>query len=370
MKLTVTTNWAPDFIARISEFKEVMWIRGRLYRDEVGGQLLPSNFHKFPTRKTIEKSIRDIHAIGKKFTYALDSHCLENKEYTNAGQRKIRELIQWIDGSGADAVVVNIPHLVQVIKGQFPRLKVEFGTSRVIGELQRIKYYDHLGADSIAFRSDANRDFALLALSRKVVKCGLRLTVNSLCLHYCNFASDHENLLSHLTNFTTHSAPSRYYHYACNYERLKNLDEVIKAPFIRPEDIALYESCGYDDFIIEPNSSLTDDVVKIVKAYLSRSYDGNLLELMSVMGERPFQDDKGLLSKGAPYVDNKKLDGFLSYHVKGSGDNCSSRILCEEECGHCKAWTRKVLKCQESDRVKLLKDFQKRVDKIEDGVYV
>ncbi|MEI8011773.1 MAG: hypothetical protein WCI27_04740 [Candidatus Omnitrophota bacterium] len=370
MKLTVTINWALDFIDRISAFDEVEWVRGRLYRDEVGGQLLPSNFHQFPNRKTIEKSIRNIHAVGKKFTYALNGHCLGNKEYTNAGQKRILELIKWIDGSGADAVVVNIPHLVQVIKGQFPRLKVEFGTSRVIGELQRIKYYDHLGVDSIAFRPDANRDFALLALSRKVVQCGLKLTVNSLCLHCCNFASDHENLLSHLTNFTAQGAASRYYHYLCNYERLKSLDEVIKAPFIRPEDIAIYESRGYNDFIIEPNSSATDDVVKIIKAYLSRSYDGNLLELMAVMGERPFQDDKGGGSEGSPYVDNKKLNGFLKYHVQGQGDHCSSRILCEEECGQCKVWMDKALEYRESGRSKLLKDLQKRITKIEDGIYV
>ncbi|TBR19120.1 hypothetical protein EPO66_00880, partial [bacterium] len=338
MRLTVTTNWADDFIEKISGFKEVSWIRGRLYKDEVGGQLSYRNFANIPTRKTVEKNIKKIHSIGKEFSYIIDGHCLENKEYSWEGQERIRELIKWISDSGADSVTVAIPHLVEVIKGQFPSLKIDFGTHRSLAEIQRLKYFDKLGCDTIAVRSDYNRNFALLKLFKKSVKCKLKLTLNSLCLYYCNFANDHENLLSHTSNFTTKSKFSRYYNFVCDFERMESPEEVIKSPFIRPEDLAVYESLGFEDFILEPNSALTEDVLCMINAYTSRKYEGNLLEIMSVMGEKPFSDGKGRIDKRAPRLESKKLKTFLRHFIKGDGNHCLASI-CGVDCQYCKKWS-------------------------------
>ncbi len=370
MKLTVTTNWADDFIDKVSGFKEVEWIKGRLYKDDVGGQLSPGNFSKYPTRKIIEKAIKKIHLAGKKFSYAIDGHCLENKEYTWEGQRRILELIKWIDGSGADSVTVAIPHLVEVVNGQFPRLQVDFGTSRIIGEVQRIKYFDKLGVDSIAIRCDYNRNFALLQLFKRAVNCKLKLTLNSLCLYYCNFANDHENLLSHTSNFTTKSNFSRYYNHVCNYERLEKPEEIIKAPFIRPEDMVTYESYGYEDFILEPNSSDTGDTIKMLKAYSSRSYNGNLFEIMSLMGEKPFQDNDGKISGNAPRLNNRNLDGFFDNFKRRNGTSCYSSV-CGTECIYCNEWVKKAVTFGDRKRLnKIRYDTARQIDNIEDGICV
>ncbi len=370
MKLTITTNWADDFIDKVAGFKEVEWIKGRLYNDEVGGQLPPSIFSKHPTRKAVEKAIKKIHSTGKKFSYALDGHCLENKEYTYEGQRKILEDIKWIDGSGADSVTLAIPHLVEIFKGQFPRLKIDFGTSRIVGEIQRIKYFNRLGVDSIAVRSDFNRNFALLRLFKKAVSCQLKLTLNSLCLYYCNFANDHENMLSHTSNFTTKSKFSRYYNHVCNLERLNSPEEIIKAPFIRPEDLHIYESCGYEDFILEPNSSITDDAVKMIRAYVNREYNGNLLEIMSAMGEKPFQDNKGRMARAGLILNNSKLDGMLKYFTHGDGNSCFSSI-CEVECSHCRKLVGKAISCEnKKDFKSLVNSVKKSIDNIEEGIFV
>ncbi len=370
MRLTITTNWADDFIDRVSEFDEVEWIRGRLYRDEIGGQLPIASFSKRPTRKTVEKAIKRIHSIGKKFSYTIDSHCLENREYTWEGQKRMLEQIKWIYNSGADAVGVAIPHLVEVIRGQFARLKIDFGTSRIIGEMQRIKYFDKLGVDSIAIRTDYNRNFALLKLFRKSVKCRLKLIPNSLCLYHCNFANDHENLLSHVSNSAEKNNFSRYYNHVCNYERLDSLEEIIKSPFIRPEDLKVYESCGYEDFILEPNSANTDDIMRTVKTYISGDYKGNLLELLSLMGERPFCGAKGKVAPAAPYLDNKQMDGFLQHFIQGDGNHCLAAI-CGLECAYCKQWVKKAIRYPDKDDFKrLCFDTAKSINMIEDGVYL
>ena len=49
-------------------------------------------------------------------------------EYQREGNKKIIEHIAWIDSIGVDAVTVTIPFLLQIIKKQFPRLKVKISS--------------------------------------------------------------------------------------------------------------------------------------------------------------------------------------------------------------------------------------------------
>lgn len=365
MRLTVTTNWADDFIGSTAEFKEIEWITGRLYKDEVGGQIPVVNFSKYPTRKKIEKSISQIHSVKKKFCYVLDGHCLENKEYTWEGQKKILDFLKWIENSGADAVSVAIPYLVEVLKEQFPRLKIDCGISGMVGEMQRVKYLDKLGVDSISLISDVNRNFQFLKAFKKAVKCKLKLTVNSTCLYHCNFRCDHINMLSHTSNFTTKSKYSRYYNYVCNKAFLDDPQEILKSGFIRPEDTESYESLGYEDFILDLNSVNTEDIVSIIRAYTARKFKGNLLELMSLKGERLFQDVNGPLFN----LDNNKLNGFLERFTQDDSGACYYEA-CGLDCNYCKRKSESAIYCADKNKAAKLKVFfQKRIEDIENGIY-
>ncbi|MFH1778116.1 MAG: hypothetical protein ABH952_11235 [Candidatus Omnitrophota bacterium] len=367
MKLTVTTNWAEDFLDKVSQFNEVEWIRGRLFKDEVGGQMLLNNFVKHPSRKTLEKTVKKVHAMRKKFSYALNGHCLDNKEYSFEGQTRISQFISWIQDSGVDAVTVVIPHLAEMIKGQFPDLQVELGGAMKLGEMIRLKYFAGLGADMIVLRADWNRHFSLLKECKKNLSCKLKLIVNSLCMFFCNFSYDHENLLSHTSHAGTKIPYCRYYNYLCNQERLKNPAEIIQAGFIRPEDIAVYEAMGYEDFVIMSNSPDTQELIKIVSFYTSRRFDGNLLEIMSLLGEKPFQTRQGKIDKRAPGIDNRQLDGFLSFFQKGR--NCHYNV-CQTECGYCNMKINTALiQTPHESKAALKKFYEKQSNKIEEGVF-
>jgi hypothetical protein len=149
---------------------------------------------------------------------------------------------------------------------------------------------------------------------------------------------------------------------------LDNPAEILKSGFIRPEDIGIYESYGYCDFILELNSSNTDDMVRILRAYASRRYEGNLFEIMSSGGEKPFQNDRGSIDKDAPWIDNRKLDGFLKYFIEGG--NCYYGE-CGIECNYCKEKLEDVIRYNSKRGLRELKErIQKRIDEIEDGVFV
>lgn len=366
MELTVTTNWAEDFLDRMAVFKEVRCIRGRLFKDEMGGLINPHNFFKHPTKKIFERNIKKAHSLNMEFSYALDSFCLENREYGWEGQKKILEFIKYIADSGADSVNIVIPHLIEVIKEQFPHLKVEFGSSIAIGEIKRIKYFQRLGADAIILRPDFNRNFGILSSIRKSISCKIKLIANSICLFWCNFASDHNNFLSHSSSVYAKSRYCRYYNHLCNGYRLDNLSELLKPGFIRPEDNKLYESLGFCDFVLESNSPSTDEMIKIVKAYVSRVFKGNLLEILSSGGEKPFQDEEGEIDRNAPRLENERLDGFLK-HIAQYDDCYFWR--CGIECRRCLDKTSTAVYYSDKALRKLKTKTQAYVNRIENGTY-
>ncbi len=364
MKLVVTTNFSDSLLDNIERYP-VEWISGRLPMDPVGGSTqITENSIKKVNKPILEKYIKRVHQKGWKFNYLLDGTCLGNKEYSWSGKKSILDLINWLENAGVDGITVTIPHLVETIKEQYPRLSVGFGSLRVIVEMQRVKYYEKLKADWIILHTTSNRYFHLLKNLRKAVDNELWLTVNSGCMFNCVYGSDHDNFLSHATNYTTKGRKTNYFNYSCAKEVLERPYELVKAPWIRPEDLDVYEEMGFDTFVINPNSPKTEEISNIIKAYTERKYDGNLLDLLSLMGHKLFSYNGGY-SKEAPMIDNKALDSFLKGFMERFKE-CPN-ITCDE-CGYCLEYANKTLKFRnQKDKKKLLSKYSTAVDKILDG---
>jgi collagenase-like PrtC family protease len=365
MHLIVTTNWDEKFLDGLDP-KVVSWVSGRLPRDPVGGSsILPSNMIKRINKKGVEKYIKKIHRHKMKFNYLLDGHCTGNKEYGWYGADSMLKMVKWISDSGADGVTVVLPHLVQLIKKDYPHLKLGFGSSRGLWEMTRLKYYDKEGVDWMVLHTPTTRYFKLLKVIRCAVKCDLWLVANTGCLLYCNLGHDHDNFVAHATNFTARFDFTDYFHFNCFKTILEKPDEFIKCPWIRPEDLTYYEKLGYDNFVISPNSSDTDTLLAVINAYKNRSYVGNLLDLLSAKGKKICQASGGSLAKGTPFIDNKKLDSFLEFFINKRED--CGKSLCSE-CGYChKIAQETVIFSNAKEKQKLLAGYQKTINRIEDG---
>ncbi len=365
MQLIVTTNWDEKFLDGLDP-NVVKWVSGRLPRDSVGGSsILPANMLRKVNKKGVEKYIKEIHKRKMRFNYLLDGHCTGNKEYGWHGADEMLKTIKWISDSGADGITTTLPHLVQVIKNDYPELKVGFGGSRVIWEMTRVKYFDSLGVDWIILHITSNRSFKLLKALRKAVDCQLWLVANTGCLFFCNLGYDHDNFLAHASNYTAKAKDTDYFNLNCSATFLKRTEEFIKCPWIRPEDIFVYEKIGYDKFIIYPNSSDTKSSLGIINAYKNRSYDGNLTEILSAIGKKICQGKDGKMEKAAPFLDNKRLREVIDFFVNKKED--CARSLCEE-CGYCKSVVDKVIVEPDfKQRKSLIKKYEEAIERIEDG---
>jgi collagenase-like PrtC family protease len=353
MKLRVGANWDIAFLDAVKG-TSVDTLFGKLPFDVVGGAR-PGFVLPQVDRNDIEKYIRACHERGLEFSYLLNAPCLGNLQYSKKGYGQLIDLIEWIDQSGADSVVAAIPYLIDLIRKRFPRLKVKTSTTARVNTVRKALQYEDMGVEEIIIDEHINREFKTLEAIRKTVKCNLELIVNNICLWQCPYNYEHVNHDGHASREGEEDQYCylQYPGYLCLYRKLMDPVELLKSPWIRPEDIHHYEALGYDHFKITERFKRTPLLLENVRAYENRRYDGNLLDLftlprkgaftplhleyfiqpkhVNIMKISELEKVFDLEVRELIQLDNKKLEGFIE-HFKTKDCNhisCSNCRYCE-----------------------------------------
>ncbi|NHJ19419.1 MAG: hypothetical protein EAX91_00645 [Candidatus Lokiarchaeota archaeon] len=357
MKLHVATNWDLDLIDNLAQFP-VSGLYGVSDHSIVGGGR-PSFLLQQISEERIAEYIKKVHENNMEFSYLLNAPCMNNMEYDPHYHKELIEYLQWISDIEADSVTVTIPFLIQLIKEQFPRLKIRVSTIAHVNSVNRAMFYESLGADEITLDVMINRDFKTLEQIQKAVKCKLIVLLTDGCLFQCPFRYYHYNTLGHASQ--TYQQFERNYVDTCilNCSIIKFSDptEVIKARWVRPEDLTHYEAIGIENFKIAGRRMSTQWITQSVKAFSSRKYNGNLVDIiqgfsMSHGGLEQkdpnvkLSETIGKESKSKLVIDNTKLDGFIDFFKK---QNCIA--MCNA-CSYCEEWAKKavILNEEESQR--------------------
>ncbi len=351
MRFTLATNWDFELLENIKTLP-MHTIYGKLPFDVVGGGR-PSSLLPHINREYAEKYIEKAHSYGIKFNYLMNAACLGNREYDNLTEKAILKELAWIDSIGVDYVTVVVPYMLELIKKNFPRIKVVISIFTHVNSIQRAKFFEELGADEITIIQKYNRDFKFLKNLRKAVKCDLQVLANTGCLFGCPYRGYHQNINAHASQSDgiTNGFYIDYPFINCSYQKLQNPVELIKARWIRPEDLHHYEAIGIDKFKLMERTKSTAWLTNTVHAYASRSYKGNLADILSLTDERPSGQKRSAIKyfKRSDYadltqlrsitnamenvkfyIDNTKLDGFIDFF---KFHDCMN-IICEE-CKYC-----------------------------------
>ena len=285
MRLSVATNFDDDLLRKLQGYP-VVEVFGKLPRDYVGGGR--ASYMLAPlSRRRLAHHVAEARKRGIRFNYLLNAACLGNREFQRGGQRRIERLLGWLGEIGVEAVTVSIPLLLELIKRRHPQFLVRVGVFARIATPQQARFWEGMGADSITLDPLlVNRDMELLATIREAVRCDVQLIPNSDCLLYCPLAPYHMVCLSHASQRGYSAFIVDYCFLACTAARLRDPMNYIRAVWIRPEDLHRYESMGYHDFKILERNAPTQVMVERVRAYASRRFDGNLLDLMQPYGYR------------------------------------------------------------------------------------
>jgi len=353
MKLLVPTNWDPDLILPLGKLEADVQIYGVLPTSMIGsGGTGPDNVRMMANQ--VEEYIEQAHSAGLKFDYLLNAPSMGNMEWDEKTHRQLLIHLNWIASIGADSVTVTIPYLVELIKRQFPQLQVRVSTIAHVNSVARAKLFESLGADSITLDININRSFGALKAIRNTVGCELTVLMNNLCLYQCPYEYYHHDGLGHASQ-NYNPLRGSYVDYCvlrCTLDRLRDVSQVVKCRWVRPEDIHIYEDIGIDMFKISSRAMPTEKILRAAKAYSSRHYQGNLYDILNVVGPKagfassalPGEQGNGIGSPPRYYIDNQALEGFMDFFRK---QDCSSGC---DHCGYCQRIADKAIQF-DSDEV-------------------
>jgi len=346
MKLLVPTNWDPDLILPLSKLEADVQLYGVLPTSMIGsGGSGPDNVRMVENQA--EEYIEQAHSAGLKFDYLLNAPSMSNMEWDENTHQELLMHLDWISSVGADSVTVTIPYLIELIKRQFPHLKIRVSTIAHVNSVARAKSVESLGADSITLDINVNRDFTLLKAIRKAVSCELTVLMNNLCLYQCPYEYYHHDGLGHASQ-SYNSLSGYYVDYCvirCSLDRLCDISQIIKCRWVRPEDIHVYEEIGMDMFKISGRSMSAERILQAATAYSSRHYQGNLYDILNIITPKI-----GFINSALPgvqnnviepppkfYIDNQALEGFMDFFGK---QDCLSGC---SQCNYCQRIANKVI---------------------------
>lgn len=366
MILSVPTTWANDYLVRLREYPSVGWVYGSVPTEIIGSgrqaSLLPA-----VDREQATDHIRQAQRLGLKFNYLVNTSCLGNREYIGDFHRAIIKYLEWVAEQSPDTVTVTIPFIAQLIKKQFPALRVCVGKYANVDSLEKAKFWEDLGADEVVIPDDGpSRDFKMLRLMRQNLRCEIQVFANLACMMGCAFANYHANLASHGSQ--PHEEAGGVYVDSCLVNckniRVKNPVEIIKSGWIRPEDLHHYEEIGIHKFKLVDRSLNARGLLKRVKAYSERKYEGNLADIICLHTRRTEhrfvpgaksmdpaaredlkQMGDAIFAAEKIVIDNQKLDGFLNGLKK-----IDCRYVACDSCGYCEKFAQKAITISENDR--------------------
>lgn len=379
MKISLATNFDDLLIDKIKTYP-IYEVYGKMKNDFIGGGR-PNNELNDIEIERFEKHVKKVRENGIKFNYLLNGSCLSNKEQDVDWQIKFKKFLKYLSDIGVNALTVSNPFILQFVKKYFKEeFTVRVSTFACVDSYAKAKYWDDMGADYIcADFVKINRDFDELKYMVDHLKnAKIEILVTNSCLKDCPMIYTHTNSLSHASgNLKNKIKYEDWGLFFCQKKELEDLSEYIKSPWVRPEDIEYYEKIGIENFKITERDFPTEELVKRVKAYTNRYYDGNLLDLVQGHGvvtkdylqlekrdviskSDIYNEIKRVRGLGVPrecdrhiYIDNKKLDGFIKFFTSG---NCNGKC---EQCGYCKKISEKSIISNDEIRNYLLELYSK-----------
>ncbi len=354
MKLVVPAVFQRDFLDNAAAFP-IDHLYGAMGGD-VGlraQQWLPQ-----PKADELADYVECARARNVAFFYCLNVACLGNREFTADGQRWLVERLGWLDDLGVEGVVLSNPYLIAFAHKRFPRLRIAVSTAAAIDSVDKAQFFEDQGASVLYLPEYINRDFPLLVQIRKRVRAEIVLLANVGCLLHCPIRQYHINLVSHSHESEELGTYVDYPLMWCSKEKARDAGQMLKAPWIRPEDLGVYGEIGINQFKLAGREMDRPWVERVTRAYAARRYEGDLNDLILGFDHlEPF----GKLPIRIP---NRALDGFLEFFKKKH--DC--RIGCRD-CRYCDDYAATASVVTESQRDGFVSRVGRAIDRFETGAF-
>ena len=243
----------------------------------------------------------------------------------------VGETLRTMDAEGVfpDTVTTTSPFIATILRRDFPSVKIRWSVNlRVHGTLGFESVLELF--DSFYISRERQRDLDALKTACEWARAHgktIGLQANSGCLRQCPFQTFHDNLHGH--NRIAQSKAGEAFDFSVfrcrtNYRR-GNYEDFLRATWLRPEDLPLYEPLVD---VVKLATRRHPNPAQVIAAYATRSFDGDLAELMDPAHDFPKS------------FDNRSFDRSSLWRevlACRSADDC-------RHCGRCTALMKEVFK--------------------------
>lgn len=297
--------------------------------------------------RVLERHVTTCRKANLGFNLLLNPLCLGGREENVRLERRLRWTLTRAVDMGVTTVTVAHPWLVSL--GRETRLKVRVGVFVGVSTVEQVHFWESLGAHGIVLDTHVLcRDLTAIERIVAATRVSIEIPVNIGCLLRCPLARIHVARLSHSSRPGTQPMDpcARW----CMEQKRQDPVNVIRADFVRPEDLNRYRSLGVERFKIVDRACSTDVLVERVRAYHQRHWEGDVLDLLGPRGQPPrrrflpVMDALWHLGPRRAWRMLRQARKFMKLELPWSVDNRALEGLllpagCQatgcEECGHC-----------------------------------
>jgi collagenase-like PrtC family protease len=324
MDFSVPYNNDPEALSEILSLKQVG--ENRIREIYLSGPQEYAGSGRITAELSISQfadAVRQIHEHGIRVNLLLNATCAGGDWYSPESLDTQMEYLRHAHLElGVEAVTIANPLYISQVRSRFPDLEISASVLGDIDCIQRAVVFSQAGANVITPDVNINRNLEMLSAIRKAGGAELKLMVNEGCLHKCSFRKFHFNYISHKSRDL---GPVEDDVFFGNCTRLTYGDpsQIFRSCWIRPEDLAKYAGIS-TYFKIVGRTRPKSFLIRTVRAYMQRKWDGNLLEILCS------SLNQYALEYGA-HLDNRTLDeiGFFERVTSHSGMSDEDSYYCD-----------------------------------------
>ena len=279
----------------------------------------------------LKRDLTRLRGAGVRLDLLLNANCYGAEAMGVALERRIAAIVEKLASWGCRPEICTTasPFVARTLKSVAPDIEVRASVNMRLTTLQAFQYLAPL-FDSYYLGRDVQRN--LETVKRFSGWCranGKKLCVlaNSGCLRNCPWQTYHDNLIAHSDAAMKVENVKGWSPHLCwtLYKDPANFAEILKATWIRPEDLVRYE--GLVDVVkLATRQHANPDMV--ISAYERGAFEGNLLDLFEPGFSPAFFPN---------FIDNAAFPSDWFDRASSCPHECS-------QCGYCESVLAKVLK--------------------------
>lgn len=299
--------------------------------------------------------VKKLNNIGVKFNFTMNSIIPYGSKVEMVKHKKdIQDLVKWLESIGVYRLTIANPEILIMVR-EVSNIEVEMSCITHIDTVTQMKYYhETFGVNKFCCSILKNRNKEFLIRAQDYCNrngCILEIMCQEMCgvagidnqgSHYATHCVFRDSCyICHACNRTKEESmlDNNYPMGYCMSARSSTPEAWLRMRWIRPEDQKIYrEKTGVNYFKLSGRTGTTEYLEYIMNAYMSETYDGNLLGLWKPLSSI-YDGKTELKSKTDIDIPNKKLNGFINKWMDGNGWECENHE-CGYSCRYCEQFAK------------------------------